>query len=555
MENNNGIQIWTVPKTGTYTIRAAGAKGASVNNVAGSGMIVEIKTTLTMGEKIKILVGQAGLTPYSSGSGGGGGGGSFVVKYTNNTAILVAGGGGGSDVLDLVGPQKNGLVGNNGGNGGPTSEGGTISIPGTGGINGNGGTASSGGGNFGGAGGGGLNTDGGNSRYFYQTYATGGKAFVNGGAGGPYGGFGGGGGLRSDDFGNGGPGGGGYSGGGGGASYSGGGGGGSYSITESFTASGTLNHDDGYVIITFVPYEFESHTFTPAGAYGRYGPTLQAVRTAYNTSWAKDTNYLNMVNDNGIQIWTVPATGTYRIKAAGAKGGGYAPGKGMIVEIETSLNMYDKIKILVGQHGSGDPSFNVGAGNGGGGSFVVKLDNTAILVAGGGGGSGNQYQWGTHLQPLAQLDGLVGKNGGNGGGLTNNSVIGGGGSGGSSGLIHGGGGGGGGFRDNGQSGNPPINYPNDPAGGGGFSFLNGGIGGDTHTSEYYNTYTGFGGGGGYQRSGGGGGGGYSGGAAGNHNTIGDHGGGGGGGSYSITGSFTASGDLNNGDGYVTITKI
>jgi hypothetical protein len=252
MANDDGIQIWTVPTTGTYTIRAAGAKGASENDVAGSGMIVEITTTLTMGEKIKILVGQAGLTPYSSGSGGGGGGGSFVVKYTNNTAILVAGGGGGSDALDLVGPQKNGLVGNNGGNGGPTSGGGTISVPGTGGINGNGGTASSGGSSFGGAGGGGLKTDGGNSFLVYQTWATGGKAFVNGGAGGTFGGFGGGGGLRSNDFGVGGPGGGGYSGGGGGASYSGGGGGGSYSITGSFTASGTLNHDDGYVTITKV---------------------------------------------------------------------------------------------------------------------------------------------------------------------------------------------------------------------------------------------------------------------------------------------------------------
>ena len=250
MANNDGIQIWTVPKTGTYTIRAAGAKGASVNNVAGSGMIVEITTTLTMGEKIKILVGQSGTMMSTL---GGGGGGSFVVKYNNNTAILVAGGGGGSDNYDSVGPQKNGLVGNNGGNGGPTPGGGIISIPGTGGINGNGGTASSGGGDFGGAGGGGLNTDGGNSRYFYQTYATGGKAFVNGGAGGPYGGFGGGGGLKYNDFGNGGPGGGGYSGGGGGASYSGGGGGGSYSITGSFTASGTLNHDDGYVTITKVP--------------------------------------------------------------------------------------------------------------------------------------------------------------------------------------------------------------------------------------------------------------------------------------------------------------
>ena len=69
-----------------------------------------------------------------------------------------------------------------------------------------------------------------------------------------------------------------------------------------------------------------------------------------------------------MMVYRYPKTGSYRI------------------------NMGEKIKILVGQHGSDAPFFGNGCGNGGGGSFVVKSDNTAILVAGGGGGS--KRQWG-----------------------------------------------------------------------------------------------------------------------------------------------------------------
>ena len=77
MNNNNGIQLWMVPETAYYTIRAAGAKGSSTDDIGGPGAIVEIKITLIKGEIIKILVGQSGVR---NGWAGGGGGGSFVIR-------------------------------------------------------------------------------------------------------------------------------------------------------------------------------------------------------------------------------------------------------------------------------------------------------------------------------------------------------------------------------------------------------------------------------------------------------------------------------------------
>lgn len=67
-------------------------------------------------------------------------------------------------------------------------------------------------------------------------------------------------------------------------------------------------------------YRFSSHTFTTAGASGRFGPTLAQVQASYAPAWAKNTNFLYMPTQ-GYQFWVVPATGKYRIKAAGAAGG------------------------------------------------------------------------------------------------------------------------------------------------------------------------------------------------------------------------------------------
>ena len=105
-------------------------------------------------------------------------------------------------------------------------------------------------------------------------------------------------------------------------------------------------------------YTFSSHTFTNCTATGRHGPTLSECRTEYggdSSDWWNDTtnNYLDMNNDNGIQIWTVPKTGEYKIEAWGASGGAEAGGgigaPGSNVTGEFILESGDKYMILVGQ--------------------------------------------------------------------------------------------------------------------------------------------------------------------------------------------------------------
>ena len=92
---NQGIQEWTVPKSGTYTFQLAGAYGGNTGSAGGggggtgSGRIVNGSMPLTKGDVIAILVGQKG-------GGSSGGGGTFVWFKTSGTLILAAGGGGGS---------------------------------------------------------------------------------------------------------------------------------------------------------------------------------------------------------------------------------------------------------------------------------------------------------------------------------------------------------------------------------------------------------------------------------------------------------------------------
>jgi hypothetical protein len=101
MIGNDGIQIWTVPKSGNYLIQAVGASGnPNMVKYWGFGKGADIQTTvkLNKGQKIKILVGQYG--DFNSRQGewrnSGGGGGSFVVNYEDDEPIIIAGGGGGS---------------------------------------------------------------------------------------------------------------------------------------------------------------------------------------------------------------------------------------------------------------------------------------------------------------------------------------------------------------------------------------------------------------------------------------------------------------------------
>jgi hypothetical protein len=266
-------------------------------------------------------------------------------------------------------------------------------------------------------------------------------------------------------------------------------------------------------------YSFTSHTFTTASATGRNGPTLAAVQTAYSSkTWTQNTNYLNMDNDNGIQLWKVPATGAYVIKAAGAGGNGGSTsnaGRGYIITSTHNLTQGQIIKILVGQVGT-----NAYGKGGGGGTFIATNTNTPLVVCGGGGGinyaesSTREDALGTGGTDTAGADGDGGGNGGCG--------------------MNG-------------SGGASFTYNSIYA----KSFVNGGIGGSMPDLGCVTiSYGGFGGGGG-GGNGGGGGGGYTGGKGGsNPPYISGYGGG----SYCSTTVTSTDYNIAGAEGYVTITS-
>jgi hypothetical protein len=253
-----GIQMWEVPEHGYYRITARGAKGGGNDSYSGGAGAEMIGTfELFKGEMIQILVGQSGQDNEGShdNDGGGGGGGSFVVRspYNSQESILVIAGGGGG-----AGTPSDGLPGL------VTSVGGDLSgMSGEGGINGGGGGAALDGttgnglipGEHGwscsfGSGGGGFFSRGGMNCNGGSPFIAG-RAYINGGEGGPAhiersgvtGGFGGGAGVGHRAGG-----GGGYSGGAGPALGGAGGGG---SLNNGFNQANTpgVNFDNGIVII------------------------------------------------------------------------------------------------------------------------------------------------------------------------------------------------------------------------------------------------------------------------------------------------------------------
>ena len=271
-------------------------------------------------------------------------------------------------------------------------------------------------------------------------------------------------------------------------------------------------------------------TFTNTGLTGMYGPNQTQLNTAY-----AGTTLAGMVTSSaGIQLWTVPYTGTYRIETWGAKGGGTAGGLGARMRGDFNLTAGQVLKILVGQLGK--TVDNTDAAQGSGGSFVTLNDNTPLIVAGGGGGnSGGIYS-------SAQPDGQVGTTGGYGRDNHNNDGTPG--TNGSGGNASQNGHGGGGFLGSGTSGTQ-----------GGQSFIIGGIGG------FYEAGLegGFGGGGAtahteYPR--GGGGGGYSGGGGARADSSStSYATAGGGGSYNSGTNQSNTGGANSGSGSVVITIV
>ena len=316
----------------------------------------------------------------------------------------------------------------------------------------------------------------------------------------------------------------------------------------------------GSIYFSFPLYYFTSFTFrSPSSGY--LGPTLSDVRTLYGTSqrWVSNDAFLNMTRQ-GIQLWTVPETGQYKITAAGAsnKNGDVSYSRGIIVSLTITLIRGEILEILVGQYAITNSTSVTG---GAGGSFVVRRSSSGgyipIIVAGGGGGGGD----GGHSESNGTIE-----RSGNTGSTAYNGTPGSGGSEGSGGdygkaniyipvyqqsIIIATSGGGAGMNNNGSG----------TIAGTAFSFTNGGNG----AYLLYPSFAGGFGGGGASTGGflfaaqedraGGGGGGYSGGGGGGWLST-----GGGGGSYGI-GSLTNLGfntiNANAGatigaNGYVTI---
>jgi hypothetical protein len=319
-------------------------------------------------------------------------------------------------------------------------------------------------------------------------------------------------------------------------------------------------------------------TFTNAGVTGRIGPALTQLKNAYgttgSTAWVNNTNYFNV--SSGVQEWTVPASGSYSIAAYGARGGTQGSqtlsdnrhGKGAKMQGTFTLTTGEILKIAVGQPPNDIGTGADNAGYGGGGTGVIKSPyntNASILViAGGGGGAGAPV-----ANTTAAGHGLTTNEGGynfsihadssgNGGKHTHTP------------YDCGRGGGGGGFFTNGWAYELPVwpqgNYSQlitnpgaglsfinatDPGGGGAGGGCSGGSGAEQG---------GFGcGGGGSGVYGGSGGGGYSGGSGSHHTGSGSSGvygvSGGGGGSYNSGSSQSNAPGVNNGAGYVVITKL
>ena len=125
--------------------------------------------------------------------------------------------------------------------------------------------------------------------------------------------------------------------------------------------------------------------FSNLNATGRCGPT------SLGSYYAGHDHDEQVALSSGIQQWTVPFTGDYRIEAIGAAGGYDLPtsssqyrGRGARMIGTFRLNKGEVIQVLVGQEGGiNKETFSSG---GGGGTFVVRGADTPLIIAGGGGG-------------------------------------------------------------------------------------------------------------------------------------------------------------------------
>jgi hypothetical protein len=439
--NKPGYQRWTVPKTGVYTVIAAGAPGASSGDndtgtysAGGNGAILTGPFTFTKNQKLIVAIGQTGddykgaTNPALYANTGRGGGGMTCIVDEANTAlpILVAGGGGGArtnkDGLEYVAGKWAYFL---------TT---TTGVPSACGQDNSGAGSSAAGAGWG------------------QSFDASTQGWTDGLGGGiltgANGGFGGGGrgGLIASTSEKGG-GGGGWVGGHasiGDSGYTnppigsntyvannGGGGGTSYCLASTSPSaavspmSGNYSPEgqtyrlaralrSGMVYMRHVTplYTQFTATFTSCGATGRYGPTWAQIFSAYSAP--EQVNYLvpfPYAFAQGYQAWIVPFTGSYRITAVGGAGAG---GQNSLTTGAPAANITSTFALTIGdvliiQVGHG------GIFGGGGGGYTSVHRNGMVgnanphpqctqqyfgfplLCAGGGGGGSSVASYnGTH---------------------------------------------------------------------------------------------------------------------------------------------------------------
>ena len=147
-----------------------------------------------------------------------------------------------------------------------------------------------------------------------------------------------------------------------------------------------IPHSKHGTVYIFSDFKF---TFTTLGAVGSNGPT--------GTSGYKGTTLQGKIRiENGIQLWTVPLSGSYVIEAWGASGAEGRQsdkvsavtrpgGKGAYVKGTFNLTRGKELKILVGQRGSRGKTGSPLPGGGGGGTFITSSADAPLIIAGGGG--------------------------------------------------------------------------------------------------------------------------------------------------------------------------
>lgn len=151
-------------------------------------------------------------------------------------------------------------------------------------------------------------------------------------------------------------------------------------------------------------YYFDTFTFTTLGASGNRGP--ESTKGYANAPW-RDGEFSIV---DGQQQWTVPATGTYNIVAAGA----YGATPGRVVSGDIDLYEGQILSLLVGQQPTPLTANVVDATTvGGGGGTFIGSSGTLLMVASGGDGTGGSA---ASFSPYG--DG----NGKNGGGYLSNGL-------------------------------------------------------------------------------------------------------------------------------------